>query len=247
MRRISILLAAACAAMFLLAANAQANAVCDQMRGLLTRGGGSASGLIVVEAESGDVVCARAAGTPRLLASNMKLFTTATALSRLGPGEPDRYQGAQRRQTRLRWHPPRQPLPAGRGRPHARYAGLLQQLPGRPRHQPLRPGAADPRRRDPLDHRPPLRRRHDLRPPAWCRRLRLRHQLLHRPTLRPRLQLRLRRLDQQQRLLLRPGQAGGHASSLARSAPAASPYRPRSHWPKRRPRPARSRSSAPPP
>jgi D-alanyl-D-alanine carboxypeptidase/D-alanyl-D-alanine-endopeptidase (penicillin-binding protein 4) len=85
MRRISILLAAACAAMFLLAASAQASAVCDEMRGLLTRGGGSASGLVVVEAESGDVVCARAAGTPRMLASNMKLFTTATALSRLGP------------------------------------------------------------------------------------------------------------------------------------------------------------------
>jgi D-alanyl-D-alanine carboxypeptidase/D-alanyl-D-alanine-endopeptidase (penicillin-binding protein 4) len=85
MRRTSILLAAACAALFLFAGSAQASAVCDQMRGLLTRGGGSASGLMVVEAESGDVVCARAAGTPRMLASNMKLFTTATALSRLGP------------------------------------------------------------------------------------------------------------------------------------------------------------------
>ena len=85
MRRISLLLAAACAAMFLLAGNAQASAVCDQMRGLLTRGGGSASGLMVVDAETGNVVCARAAGTPRMLASNMKLFTTATALSRLGP------------------------------------------------------------------------------------------------------------------------------------------------------------------
>jgi serine-type D-Ala-D-Ala carboxypeptidase/endopeptidase (penicillin-binding protein 4) len=55
------------------------------MRGLLTRGGGAASGLVVVEAESGDVVCAKAPGTQRSLASNMKLFTTATALSRLGP------------------------------------------------------------------------------------------------------------------------------------------------------------------
>jgi serine-type D-Ala-D-Ala carboxypeptidase/endopeptidase (penicillin-binding protein 4) len=78
-------LAAACAALSLLAASAQASPVCDQMRGLLTHGGGSASGLLVVEAESGDVVCARAQGTPRMLASNMKLFTTATALSRLGP------------------------------------------------------------------------------------------------------------------------------------------------------------------
>jgi serine-type D-Ala-D-Ala carboxypeptidase/endopeptidase (penicillin-binding protein 4) len=55
------------------------------MRSMLTRGGGSASGLLVVEAESGEVVCARAARTPRFLASNMKLFTTATTLARLGP------------------------------------------------------------------------------------------------------------------------------------------------------------------
>jgi D-alanyl-D-alanine carboxypeptidase/D-alanyl-D-alanine-endopeptidase (penicillin-binding protein 4) len=85
MRRAAILLAAACAAVVLLAGNAQASTVCDQMRGMLTRGGGSASGLLVVDAESGEVVCARAPGTQRSLASNMKLFTTATALSRLDP------------------------------------------------------------------------------------------------------------------------------------------------------------------
>jgi D-alanyl-D-alanine carboxypeptidase/D-alanyl-D-alanine-endopeptidase (penicillin-binding protein 4) len=85
MRRASISLAALCAAIFLLAGSAQASQVCDQMRGMLTRGGGSASGLMVVEAESGAVVCARAPGSQRMLASNMKLFTTATALSRLGP------------------------------------------------------------------------------------------------------------------------------------------------------------------
>lgn len=85
MKRASIMLGTACAAVFLLAGSAQASQACDEMRGLLTRGGGSASGLLVVEAESGDVVCARAPGTPRMLASNMKLFTTATALSRMGP------------------------------------------------------------------------------------------------------------------------------------------------------------------
>jgi serine-type D-Ala-D-Ala carboxypeptidase/endopeptidase (penicillin-binding protein 4) len=85
MRRSSILLGVACAAFALLVASAQASPVCDQMRGLLTRGGGAASGLLVAEAESGDVVCARAPGRQRPLASNMKLFTTATALSRLGP------------------------------------------------------------------------------------------------------------------------------------------------------------------
>jgi serine-type D-Ala-D-Ala carboxypeptidase/endopeptidase (penicillin-binding protein 4) len=85
MKRALTLLATACAAVFLLAGSAHASQACDQMRGLLTRGGGAASSLLVVEAESGDVVCAKAPGTPRLLASNMKLFTTATALSRLGP------------------------------------------------------------------------------------------------------------------------------------------------------------------
>jgi D-alanyl-D-alanine carboxypeptidase/D-alanyl-D-alanine-endopeptidase (penicillin-binding protein 4) len=85
MKRATILLTAACAAVLLLAANAHGSAACDQMRGMLTRGGGSASGLLVVEAESGDVVCARAPGTQRSLASNMKLFTTATVLAQLGP------------------------------------------------------------------------------------------------------------------------------------------------------------------
>ncbi len=49
------------------------------------RGGGGASGLFVIDAKTGAPVCARAAGKPRPLASNMKLFTTATALSRIGP------------------------------------------------------------------------------------------------------------------------------------------------------------------
>jgi D-alanyl-D-alanine carboxypeptidase/D-alanyl-D-alanine-endopeptidase (penicillin-binding protein 4) len=56
------------------------------MREMLARGGGLASGLLVVDAESGEDVCAKGAERQRPLASNMKLFTTATALSRLGPG-----------------------------------------------------------------------------------------------------------------------------------------------------------------
>jgi serine-type D-Ala-D-Ala carboxypeptidase/endopeptidase (penicillin-binding protein 4) len=55
------------------------------MRAWLGQGGGSASGLLVVDAESEQVLCAKAPGRPRPLASNMKLFTTATALSKLGP------------------------------------------------------------------------------------------------------------------------------------------------------------------
>jgi len=86
MRRGSILLVAACLAAFLLAAgSAHAATACQQMQSWLHQGGGSASGLVVVEAESGKTVCASAPGTPRSLASNTKLFTTATALSQLGP------------------------------------------------------------------------------------------------------------------------------------------------------------------
>jgi len=85
MRRAAILLVALGAVVLMGAGSAQASRACDQMRGWLNQGGGSASGLLVVEAESGDVVCAADPQRPRPLASNMKLFTTATALSRLGP------------------------------------------------------------------------------------------------------------------------------------------------------------------
>ncbi len=75
------------AAIGLLAA-AQAGAAspaCRQMRHWLVRGGGGASGLLVIDGETGQTVCGRAAGRQRPLASNMKLFTTATALTRFGP------------------------------------------------------------------------------------------------------------------------------------------------------------------
>lgn len=54
------------------------------MRSRLVQGGGGASGLLVIDGQTGKTVCARAPGRPRPLASNMKLFTTATALDRLG-------------------------------------------------------------------------------------------------------------------------------------------------------------------
>jgi serine-type D-Ala-D-Ala carboxypeptidase/endopeptidase (penicillin-binding protein 4) len=74
------------AGLFLLwTGTAQAGRACDEMRTWLHQGGGAASGLLVVEAESGKVVCATDPGRPRPLASNMKLFTTAAVLSRLGP------------------------------------------------------------------------------------------------------------------------------------------------------------------
>ncbi len=55
------------------------------MRSWLHQGGGGASGLLVIDAESGQVLCRSASGQPRSLASNTKLFTTGTALTRLGP------------------------------------------------------------------------------------------------------------------------------------------------------------------
>ncbi|HEX6455759.1 MAG TPA: D-alanyl-D-alanine carboxypeptidase/D-alanyl-D-alanine-endopeptidase [Solirubrobacterales bacterium] len=85
MRRCVTLGAVAAMLLLLPAGTAQAGRACNQMRAWLHQGGGGASGLLVVEAESGKVVCAAAPGRPRSLASNMKLFTTSTALSRLGP------------------------------------------------------------------------------------------------------------------------------------------------------------------
>ena len=76
--------------------------------------------------------------TRRPLASNMKLFTTATALSRLGPGRPDPDPAARDRARSTQRRPARQPLPEGGRRPGAGHPGFLQQLPRRPRHQSLR-------------------------------------------------------------------------------------------------------------
>jgi len=86
MKRSAIPLLVALAGLFLLlVGTAQASPTCDRMRAWLGQGGGSASGLLVVDAESEQILCARAPGRPRPLASNMKLFTTAAALSKLGP------------------------------------------------------------------------------------------------------------------------------------------------------------------
>jgi D-alanyl-D-alanine carboxypeptidase/D-alanyl-D-alanine-endopeptidase (penicillin-binding protein 4) len=86
MKRTLTLLLVLSAGLFLLgSAVAQASPSCDQMRAWLHQGGGSASGLLVVDTETDEVLCASAPGRSRPLASNMKLFTTAAALSKLGP------------------------------------------------------------------------------------------------------------------------------------------------------------------
>jgi D-alanyl-D-alanine carboxypeptidase/D-alanyl-D-alanine-endopeptidase (penicillin-binding protein 4) len=86
MRRTLALLSGLAAALLLaLAGTAQASGTCALMRSWLHQGGGAASGLLVVDAGSGQVLCGSAPNRSRSLASNMKLFTTATALSRMGP------------------------------------------------------------------------------------------------------------------------------------------------------------------
>jgi D-alanyl-D-alanine carboxypeptidase/D-alanyl-D-alanine-endopeptidase (penicillin-binding protein 4) len=60
--------------------------LCGRLRARLTRGG-RAGGLYVIDAESGRRVCGSHGRRRRIPASNMKLFTTATALARFGPGE----------------------------------------------------------------------------------------------------------------------------------------------------------------
>jgi serine-type D-Ala-D-Ala carboxypeptidase/endopeptidase (penicillin-binding protein 4) len=86
MKRSPIPLLVLLAGLFLLlVGTAQASPSCDRMRAWLHQGGGAASGLLVVDTASEEVVCASAPGRVRPLASNMKLFTTAAALSKLGP------------------------------------------------------------------------------------------------------------------------------------------------------------------
>jgi serine-type D-Ala-D-Ala carboxypeptidase/endopeptidase (penicillin-binding protein 4) len=79
------LLLALCVILLTPTAASAAGQGCGSLQSRLLRGGGSASGLYVLDAETGRVLCRRAAKRQRSLASNMKLFTTAAALARLGP------------------------------------------------------------------------------------------------------------------------------------------------------------------
>jgi D-alanyl-D-alanine carboxypeptidase/D-alanyl-D-alanine-endopeptidase (penicillin-binding protein 4) len=86
MRKAWIAALAACLGLLLaLAGPAAAAGPCNQMKAWLKAGGGSRSGLVVVDTETEEVVCAAGAEKMLPLASNTKLFTTSTALSKLGP------------------------------------------------------------------------------------------------------------------------------------------------------------------
>jgi serine-type D-Ala-D-Ala carboxypeptidase/endopeptidase (penicillin-binding protein 4) len=62
------------------------SAMCTTLRSRLRRGG-AAGGLFVIDAESGKPICRTHGRARRIPASNMKLFTTATALARFGPDQ----------------------------------------------------------------------------------------------------------------------------------------------------------------
>jgi D-alanyl-D-alanine carboxypeptidase/D-alanyl-D-alanine-endopeptidase (penicillin-binding protein 4) len=85
MRRAAIFLAVLAALALLPSFATAASKSCQEMKRRLVYGGGAASGLFAIDADSGKPICARAAKQPRSLASNTKLFTTSTALSRFGP------------------------------------------------------------------------------------------------------------------------------------------------------------------
>jgi D-alanyl-D-alanine carboxypeptidase/D-alanyl-D-alanine-endopeptidase (penicillin-binding protein 4) len=86
MRKALIVALAACLGLLgALAGPAAAANSCGQMKAWLKAGGGSQSGLVVVDTESEEVVCAAGAEKMLPLASNTKLFTTSAALSKLGP------------------------------------------------------------------------------------------------------------------------------------------------------------------
>jgi serine-type D-Ala-D-Ala carboxypeptidase/endopeptidase (penicillin-binding protein 4) len=81
-------LAACLIALFALAGTASAAAptnACKQMTSWLRAGGGASSGLVVMDAETEEVLCAAGAETMLPLASNTKLFTTSAALAKIGP------------------------------------------------------------------------------------------------------------------------------------------------------------------
>jgi serine-type D-Ala-D-Ala carboxypeptidase/endopeptidase (penicillin-binding protein 4) len=85
MRRAALLLVLLAALALVPAIAGAASQSCQEMKRRLVYGGGAASGLLVIDAEGGKAVCARAPSQQRSLASNTKLFTTSTALSRFGP------------------------------------------------------------------------------------------------------------------------------------------------------------------
>ena len=85
MKKLLLPALAVCVALLALAGPAAAATPCSQMQSWLKAGGGASSGLLVVDSETEEVVCASGANKQLPLASNTKLFTTSAALTKLGP------------------------------------------------------------------------------------------------------------------------------------------------------------------
>jgi serine-type D-Ala-D-Ala carboxypeptidase/endopeptidase (penicillin-binding protein 4) len=85
MKKLLLPALAVCVVLLAFAGPAAATTPCAQMQKWLKQGGGASSGLLVVDAETEEVVCASGATKQLPLASNTKLFTTSTALAKLGP------------------------------------------------------------------------------------------------------------------------------------------------------------------
>ncbi len=93
MKKLLLPALAVCLALLALTGPAAAATPCAQMQSWLKAGGGASSGLLVVDSETEEVVCASGATKQLPLASNTKLFTTSAALAKLGAGNDDRDQG----------------------------------------------------------------------------------------------------------------------------------------------------------
>jgi D-alanyl-D-alanine carboxypeptidase/D-alanyl-D-alanine-endopeptidase (penicillin-binding protein 4) len=82
---VALLLLLAALSVPVTAAAGTAGGFCKGLKTRLLQGGGGSSGLFVIDAGSGRALCARSPRHQRPLASNMKLFTTSTVLTRFGP------------------------------------------------------------------------------------------------------------------------------------------------------------------
>ena len=176
----------------------------------------------------------------------MKLFTTSTALARFGPDAPDRDQGARRRRRSTASGVLHGSLYLqGGGDPALGTPAFYDRFLGGLGTEPLRAEARRSARRASSAVTGRLYADDtDLRPPPRGRRLRLRDQPLHRPALRPLLQLRLQQPERG--AASPPTRPRLAAAKLARSLRAAGVRVPAQRRPAARPRraPSRSRWSA---
>ena len=136
MRRVALLVIAVLALLPATAAAQDENLMVKRLARYM-RAAGPYSGAYVFEVggEKPHAVFRWRQRTPRILASNTKLFTTTAALARFGALGHARHRGARQRRARHRGRVQRQHLPARGWRPDVRQPQLYQEAPtaaGRP-------------------------------------------------------------------------------------------------------------------